>query len=271
MMKKLMIKNWLLGAVRFVFSPLTAFIGWTKRKISPPLKVRLTRNSLMISLPANHGGLLHVLPRPGGAFGVSKTFLVANEGKRYVLKMSAAGGLDELPEAVLFSDESDKSNQAPDTYELASYEKQSDAAHALLVLNKALTGNPLWKWGSWLFLVWLGWLFVTSYMEVSQKQAAGKPDVLGYGAVQEVMPVIPSEPAPFQATPSVNSQDTGNLSNYIYQQAIKVQDQAQKDALPPKVSVDNAAGLAAFGLKTAGSKGSGEGCDPKLAFKAPEK
>ena len=269
MMKKLMIKNWLLGAVRFVFSPLTGLFRWTRRKISPPLKVRLTRNSLMISLPANQGGLLHVLPRPGGAFafGVSRTFLVAHEGERYVLKMSAAGGLDELPEAVLFSDESDKSNQAPDTYELASYEKQSDAAHALLILNNALTGNILWKWGFRIFLVWLGWLFVTSYMEVSQKQAAGKPDVLGYGAAQEVIPVIPSEPAPFQATPSVSGQDTGNLSNYIYQQAIKAQDQAQKDALPPKVSVDNAAGLAAFGLKTA----SGEGCDPKLAFKAPEK
>lgn len=243
MMKKLMIKNWLLGAVRFVFSPLTGLFRWTRRKISPPLKVRLTRLSLMISLPENQGGRLHILPRPGGTSGQSLTFEVMKEDENYSLKAS------------------------PDKLVLATYSNQADAAHALLVLNKALTGNPLWKWGSWLFLAWLGWLFATSYMEVSQKQAAGKPDVLGYGAAQEVIPVIPSEPAPFQATPSVNSQDAGNLSNYIYQQAIKVQDQAQKDALPPKVNVENAAGLAAFGLKTA----SGEGCDPKLAFKAPEK
>lgn len=247
MMKKLMIKNWLLGAVRFVFNPLTWIFRWTRRKISPPLKVRLTRLSLMISLPENQGGRLHILPRPGGTSGQSLTFEVMKEDESYSLKAS------------------------PDKLVLATYSNQADAAHALRVLNKALTGNPLWKWGSWLFLVWLGWLFVTSYMEVSQKQAAGKPDVLGYGAAQEVIPVIPSEPAPFQATPSVNGQDTGNLSNYIYQQAIKAQDQAQKDALPPKVSVDNVAGLAAFGLKTAGSKGSGEGCDPKLAFKVPEK
>lgn len=241
-MKKLMIKN--LG--KQFLRPFIALSGWAKRKLSPQLKVRLTRQSIMISLPANQGGRLHILPlpRPGGASGLTRTFeVIPVDGGKYALKAS------------------------PDSLVLASYPSEVEAARALFTLNKALTGNLVLKWGFRLFLVWLAWLFITSYMEVSQHTNSSKPDILGLA--QGAIPNIPSEPAPFQTTPSVNGQGGGDLSNYIYQQAMLAKDKAQKDLLPPKVGVDNAAGLATFGLK--GADGSGEGCDPKLAFKAPQK
>lgn len=242
MMKKLMIKNWAAGAARILLiRPLSALWGLAERKFSPPLKVKLTRNSLMILLPASHGGQLHILPRPGGATGTFWTCEVTQADDGYSL---IAG---------------------PQNQVLATYAEKSDAAHALLIINKALTDSQLWKWGFRIFLAWLLWLFVTSYIEVSQRQAAAGPDVLGYAPAQDLMPVIPSEPAPYQTTPSVAGPAEGDLSSYIYEQAMK----AQKDALPPKVGVDNPAGLAAFGLKAEG--GSGEGCDPKLAFQAPQK
>lgn len=62
-----------------------------------------------------------------------------------------------------------------------------------------------------------------------------------------------------------------DLSAYIFQKAKAAQQQAQKEALPPKAGAENAAGLEAFGLKGATANGSGEGCDPKLAFKVPQK
>lgn len=240
-MKKLMIEK--LG--KQLLRPFFVLSVWAKHKISPPLKVSLTRQSIMILLPENQGGRLHILPRPGGASGLTRTFeVVAIEGEKYALKAS------------------------PDNLALATYSTESEAALALFTLNKALTGNLVLKWGFRLFFVWLAWLLITSYMAVSQ-QVAHKPDIFGLGTPQGlgIVPNIPSEPAQFQQTPSVNGQEGGDLSNYIYQQAMLAKEKSQKDSLPPKVGVDNTANLAGFGLKN----GSGEGCDPKLAFKAPQK
>lgn len=245
MMKKLKIEN--LG--RLFLRPVTMLVEWAKRRMSPPLRIKMTRQSLMISLPASQGGRLHILPRPGGSSGLTRTFEVvaAGEGK-FTLQAS------------------------PDNLALATYASQREAALALATLNKALTGSIVWKWAFRLVLAWLAWLFITSYMEVSQQNAnAVKPDVLGLGpAPQGTLPNIPAEPAAFQSIPSVTAPDGGDLSNYIFQKA-KAAQLAQKDALPPKAGVDNAAGLEAFGLKGAAGGGSGEGCDPKLAFKVPQK
>lgn len=251
-MKKLMIKSlgWsrLLAAVIFV-RPVNSLFGWAKRKVAPPIKVRLTRQSLMISLPASQGGRLHILPRPGGVSGLTRTFEVVMVGDgKYALKAS------------------------PDDLALATYPSEPEAALALATLNKVLTGGLVWKWVFRLFLLWLGWLFVTSYMEVSQ-QAAGStnPDIQGLGTTQGGAPNIPSGSAPFQSIPSAAAPGGGDMANYIYQQAVQAKEKAQKDALPPKAGVDNADSLAGFGLKGVDSKGSGEGCDPKLAFKVPQK
>lgn len=233
--------------------PVQGFVAWAKRKMSPPLRVKLTRQSLMISLPASQGGRLHILPRPGGASGLTRTFevLPQPDGK-FALKAT------------------------PDDLALAAYETESEAALALATLNKALTGSVVWKWSFRLFVAWIAWLFVTSYMAVSQQSAtANSPDALSFGQLPQIpqgaLPNIPAEPAAFQSIPSAAAPDGGNLSDYIFQQAKKAQQQAQKDAQPPKVGADNAAGLEAFGLKGAASGGSGEGCDPKLAFKVPQK
>lgn len=258
-MKKLMIESLarlrLLASAIFV-QPIAAIgqavFWWVKRKVSPPLKISLTRQSLMIALPASQGGRLHILPRPGGASGLTRTFeVITVDDEKYVL------------------------NASPDNLALATYSNKSEAALALSTLNKALTGSLVWKWGFRIFLVWLAWLFITSYMEVRQQTAGSskpyliKGDPIVYGPAQDAPPNIPSEPAPFQSVPSPAS--GADLTNYIYQQAKLAQEKAQKDALPPKSGVDNAAGLAAFGLKGAESNGSGGGCDPKLAFKVPQK
>jgi len=253
MMKKLRIENlgWFKRMASAIFvRPVVALVGWAKRKASPPLKVRLTRQSLLISLPASQGGRLHVLPRPGGSSGLTRTFEVVATGEgRYALQAT------------------------PDTMALATYGSESEAAEALATLNKALTGSLVWKWAFRLVLAWLAWLFVTSYMEVSrQSPSAATPDVLGLAPTPGALPNIPSGPAAFQSIPTVTGPDGGDLSSYIFQQAKAAQQKAQKDALPPKAGVDNAAGLEAFGLKgAANSNGSGEGCDPKLAFKVPQK
>lgn len=251
-MKKLMIKN----SGLLIMSPIKAIFRWAKRKVSPPLKIRLTRQSLMISLPVSQGGKLHILPRPGSASGLTRTFEVITvrpcrpiypfDDGEYVLKAS------------------------PDDLALATYPSEAEAALALSTLNKALTGGLVWKWGFRLVLVWLAWLFITSYMEVRQHTAGSSmPDIVGLGSTQAATPNIPSEPAPFQSIPSPAS--GADLSNYIYQQAKLAQEKAQKDALPPKVGADNAVGLAAFGLNVAENNDSGGGCDPKLAFKVPQK
>lgn len=252
-MKKLMIKSlgWLsLVASVILVKPVKICLGWAKRKVSPPLKVSLTRQSLMISLPANQGGRLHILPRPGGASGRTMTFEVAKPLRAV-----------DVEEYVVMS--------RPDDLVLATYTSEAEAAQALATLNKALTGSLLWKWGVRLFLVWLAWLFVTSYIEVRQRTSnSSRQDIV---AGEFAAPNIPSEPAAFQANPSVASPEGEDLSAYIFQQAKAAQLKAQKDALPIKAGVDNAASLTGFGLKDAGSNGSGGGCDPKLAFKVPTK
>lgn len=252
MMKKLKTENlgWLKTLASAIFvTPTMALVGYAKRKLSPPLKVKLTRQSLMISLPASQGGRLHILPRPGGSSGLTRTFEIVTAGDgKFALQAS------------------------PDNLALATYESEPEAALALGAINTALTGSMLWKWAFRLVLVWLAWLFVTSYMEVSrQSPSAATPDVLGLAPTPGALPNIPSGPAAFQSIPTVTGPDGGDLSSYIFQQAKAAQQKAQKDALPPKAGVDNAAGLEGFGLKGAtGSNGSGEGCDPKLAFKVPQ-
>jgi len=78
MMKKLKIEN--LG--RLFLRPKTLLAEWAKRRMSPPLRIKLTRQSLMIALPASQGGRLHILPRPGGSSGLTRTFeVVAREGQ----------------------------------------------------------------------------------------------------------------------------------------------------------------------------------------------
>lgn len=220
-------------------------MAWAKLKLSPPLRVRMTRQSLMISLPESQGSKLHVLPRPG-ASGLTRTFEVVNEEGKFALRAS------------------------PDATALATYDNAAEAALALSTLNKALTRSQVWKWSLGLFLVWLTWLFVTSYIDVSRQNNTNgnKPDVVGFAPG---LPNIPADPPAYQAIPSAAGPGGTELSAYIFQQAKAAQKRAQNDALPPKAGADNAAGLSAFGLKGAESNGSGEGCDPKLAFKVPGK
>ncbi len=240
MTKKSMIKN--LG--RIAMWPLTGLFRWAKLRIAPPLRVKVTRQSLMISLPASQGGRLHILPRQSAVGAQPSTFEVVEGDGQYMLQ---AG---------------------PNSFVLATYTSAAEAARALSTLNKALTGSLLWKWGSRAALAWVAWLFVTSYMEVvSHGTNATKPDVLGLGPAMGTVPAIPSGPAAFQSIPSVTAPDGGDLSEYIVRQAKAAQQKAQIEATPPKAGADNGAGLEAFGLKGA----SKEGCDPDLAFKVPQK
>lgn len=250
MMKKLTIKD--LGGL-FLW-PFKAFRGWAQRKMAPPLRIKMTRDSLMIALPASQGGRLHVLPRPGGRSGLARTFEVLPVPE---------GGFALMAR--------------PDAGPLATYDTEIEALAALATLNKVFTANAIWKWAFRLFLAWLVWLFVTSYMDVVQQQSSTsqmRPDLLGQavrpaGPVAEYMPAIPSEPEAFRAVPSVKAPDGSDLADYIFKQAKAAQAKGEKDALPPKVSVDNAKALESFGLKGA-AQAAGEGCDPDMAFKVPK-
>ncbi len=238
-MKKSMIKNLLKQLASAVISrPWTAVRARVQQKVSPPLKVRITRKNLMLILPARLGGQFHILPNPVSSGTPINFDITSVDDGRFALRMMPSGSL------------------------LASYPTQAEAFLALAALAKALTLNPLWKWGFRLFLAWLAWLFLTSYIEVRQQMANGP------GAVVNTAN-IPAEAAPFQAAPSAAELTGGDLSEYIYSQAMAAKEKAQREAQPIKAGQENAAGLTAFGLKGVDGKNAVEGCDPNLAFKVP--
>lgn len=218
-------------------------IGMLKRavtsKFRPPVRVKLTRQNLIITLPASHGGDLHIFPRQGSRL----SFFVDQDESQYALRT------------------------LPDHTTLALYSSPQEAYRALGILNKALTGFSIGKWVFRLVLLWLIWLFATSYMEVT-KRSAPPENVLGY---ESFTPNIQTDPPQYQAIPSATGPNGGDLSEYIYQQAMLAKDKAEKDALPPKTGTTGGSdGLAGFGLKAVNSEGTGVGCDPKLAFKVPK-
>lgn len=253
-MKKLMFRK----LANVLAWPCVAIYGWAKAKVAPPLKIRLSRQTLMIALPVSQGGRLHILPRPGGATGLRKTFEVAmTEDGRHRLRVT------------------------PDDLTLATYENEADAMLALSFINKSLTVDSFWKWSVRFGLVVLIALSVMGAVESSRQNAASnvaKPDIFGLApdpsTVVAAAPNIPSDPAPYQAMPSLASPGGGDLSSYIYQQARLAQDKARNEARAPKAGAEDPNGLAGFGLKDVdgtGSNTSSQGCDPALAFKVPQK
>lgn len=252
-MKKLMIKK--LG--RVLAWPVLAIYGWAKVKVVPPLRIRLSRQTLMIALPANQGGSVHILPRPGGATGLRKSFEVfASTNSQYELRVT------------------------PDDLMLATYSNEAEARLALSFINKTLTESLFWKWAMRFVLLALMLLFVIGAVESSRQKAAdnAKPDIFGLApdpsTVVASAPNIPTEPAAYQAMPSLASPGGGDLSSYIYQQARLAQEKAKNEARAPKAGAEDSNGLAGFGLKDVdgtGSNTSSQGCDPALAFKVPQK
>lgn len=213
---------------------------WTKWKkaMKPGFKVKLTRRNLFISLPANQGGEFHVLPRPGLA-------------DRTSFSVAVVDGLYEL-------------QMQPGAVRLADFPTEWEARSALMKLNKILTGNQIFKWLFRLAFLWLAWLFITSYMQVSQQTASNSTASSAATNPQ----FIPPADAGLQDMPSVPG---GDVSNYIYQQAMAAKRKAEHDDMPPSAGAATA-GLDGFGLNTdAQQQGpSNSGCDPKLAFKVPK-
>lgn len=139
---------------------------------------------------------------------------------------------------------------------LATFDSESAAREALAKLNKELTGTRVLKWAAWAVIAWLTWLFVTSYLQVTANAAAQ--------AEPEFTPPAAMQP---QAMPSVAAAEgNGNLSDYIYQQAMAAKAKAELNNMPPTSGQDTK-GLDGFGLKTEGQ--AGPGCDPGLAFTVP--
>lgn len=225
--------------------------------VRPTVKVKLTRKNLYLSYPAKKTGEFHVLPRPGTAGAIS--FLI-EEGKEssYGLWLrdqgAASGGML-----------------------LGSFATREEAQAVLSKINNLLTGNKIGKWAVRAFLLWLVYLFVTSYMQVSQQAgnavAAANPAAFvppantGFQDLPSVTPAAGSVAA--DATEQIPGVPPGgdNLSNYIYAQAMAAKAKAEHESMPPKTGGETA-GLDSFGLDAGGQKG--PGCDPKLAFKAPK-
>jgi len=197
------------------------------------VKFKLTRKNLFIWLPDAQGGGLHVLPRPGQ--GAPMSFKVATTENAFALEM-------------VIGDACARS--------LATFDSESAAREALAKLNKELTGTRVLKWAAWAVIAWLTWLFVTSYLQVTANAAAQ--------AEPEFTPPAAMQP---QAMPSVAAAEgNGNLSDYIYQQAMAAKAKAEHNNMPPTSGQDTK-GLDGFGLKTEGQ--AGPGCDPGLAFTVP--
>ncbi len=153
--------------------------------------------------------------------------------------------------------------------ELAKWDSPDQAHYALSVVRKALVGNPILKWSVRLFLVWLAWLFVTSYLQVRDQGTAATGLAQNLEPSTAPSPFVPPASSPLQEFPSASA-NGGNVSDYIYQQAMAAKDKAEHDDLPPKSGPD-AAGLQGFGLSSDGQTSqSGSGCDPKLSFKVPQ-
>ncbi|KAG0166433.1 hypothetical protein DFQ30_007198 [Apophysomyces sp. BC1015] len=217
---------------------------WRKLKaaLRPSVKVKLTRKNLFITLAGDLGGEFHVLPRAG--LTEATKFAVAASGDGYVLEMTSGGGKASL----------------------AHFPGEGEARAALEKLNKALTGNQVGKWIGRAVVLWLGWLLVTSYLQVSQP---AQESALESNAPTAFMPP-PS--TGLQEFPTASAADglqakSENLADDIYQQAMAAKARAERENMPPKVN-DNTTGLDSFGLDTGAQ--AGPGCDPKLAFKVPQ-
>ncbi|CAG9169769.1 serpin family protein [Cupriavidus pinatubonensis] len=219
---------------------------WQKltRCFRPEIKVKLTRKNLIISLPASQGGALHMLPRPGTTEAVR--FAVEQSEGMFALQMAATG----------------------QTVSLATFSGEHDAQAALSKVNKALTGNQLVKWSVRIFVLWIVWLLVTSYLQVSQ-QAHAEGVASSAPAAFTPPPGTGFQPFPSVAAAVAPQATSGNLADEIYQAAMQAKTRAEHENMPPKVN-DNTAGLDGFGLDSGASQ-AGPGCDPKLAFKVEQK
>lgn len=216
----------------------------------PSVKVKLTRKNLYLSYPGKKTGEFYVLPRPGSAGFVSFT-ITENEHKAYELLLREPG-------SVL------------GTMSLGSFASREDAQVVLSKINHLLTGSQIGKWAVRALLLWFIYLFVTSYMQVSQQSG----DEV---AAVDSAAFVPPPNTGFQELPSVAAAqpmpgapaDAGaNLSNYIYEQAMAAKAKAEQESMPPKTGGETA-GLDGFGLDS-GASPNGPGCDPKLAFTAPK-
>ncbi|MDH0342143.1 hypothetical protein [Chromobacterium haemolyticum] len=219
------------------------------------VKMKLTRKNLYLSYPSRASGEFYVLPRPGlvGAVGFS---VAKSSDESYELRLRQLGADDE---GML----------------LGSFSSRDEAQLVLAKLNKMLTSSQIGKWVARAFVVWVVYLFVTSYLQVSQ-QAGGvaaasstafvPPANTGFQDLPSVAAADPAQQA--NPIPGVPAGASNNLSDYIYQQAMKAKERAEHESMPPKAGGDTA-GLDGFGLDSGASK-QGPGCDPKLAFTTPK-
>lgn len=229
--------------------------------VRPTVKVKLTRKNLYLSYPAKKTGEFHVLPRPGTAGAISFLIEAGEEsalGNEYGLWLrdQGAGSGGML---------------------LGSFATREEAQAVLSKINNLLTGSKIGKWAVRAVLLWLVYLFVTSYMQVSQQAgnavAAANPAAFvppantGFQDLPSVTPA--AAPVAADAAEQIPGVPPGgdNLSNYIYAQAMAAKAKAEHESMPPKTGGETA-GLDSFGLDAGGQKG--PGCDPKLAFKAPK-
>lgn len=227
-----------------------AFVRRVMRVMRPSVKVKLTRKNLYLSYPAKMTGELYVLPRPGTAGAVSFA-IEEGEDVAYVLWLREPGS-------------------TPGATPLGSFASREEAQAVLSKINHLLTGNQIGKWVVRAILLWFTYLFVTSYLQVSQQ---GGNEVAAADPAAFVPPLntgfqeLPSVAAA-QQMPGVAAGAGDNLSNYIYEQAMAAKAKAEHESLPPKTGGETA-GLDGFGLDSGGSQ-QGPGCDPKLAFTAPK-
>jgi hypothetical protein len=228
------------------------------------VKVKLTRKNLYISFPASSDGQFYILPRPGLSNPVG--FSVKEQGDVFVLVVENPSGnmADEAQPSSLCRFQSRKHV----SMQLGRFTTREEAQAVLGRINKLLTGNHLGKWVVRVFALWVVYMVATSFMQVESTRATAATDPSAF--------TVPGNPTP-QAFPSVSADsgtansgpgvpNSGDVSNFIYQQAMAAKAQATHQNMPPATDGD-APGLSGFGLDAGSPKG---GCDPKLAFKVPK-
>lgn len=122
-------------------------------------------------------------------------------------------------------------------------------------------GFSLRRWGLRLIGLWLAWVFISGAVNAQKQQApavAAAGDIGSQGPMGESVNAPDLAPSPAAAPPF--DQITQAIMARAQEEAVKAQ--------PPIMGGSMENNLQEFGLD--GTQGEAAGCDPKLAFKAPE-
>lgn len=227
-----------------------------KRAIRPPVTVRPHgRNVLAISTRPEFGSGVLLMPMSGSAGVVGATWSTATNEPGYGVEVWS-----ETP-------------SGRDVWPVGRFPDRETAEHVVELICKPLTGS---SWGKWVFrivLLWLALILVRAWFNAPSPAAVGidpanaapaptEAALMGLFGGSGGTPAMPPGLTALAAGTQHNA-GTESLADEIYNAAMAQSRQAMHEQGPPQSPAPDT-GLKSFGLSGGTT---GEGCDPKLAFK----